>query len=63
MDEILSTAQVADAYGCFTPDGLRWMRHVGKGPQHFKVGRKVYYRRSVVEQWITDREAESVLGV
>ncbi|EYT51678.1 transcriptional regulator, partial [Dietzia sp. UCD-THP] len=36
---------------------------VGRGPQSFKVGRKVYYRRSVVEQWITDREAESVLGV
>ena len=31
---------------------LRWWRHTGKGPRSFKIGRRVTYRRSDLENWI-----------
>lgn len=31
---------------------LRWMRHTGKGPDSFKLGRKIAYREVDVEAYI-----------
>ena len=31
---------------------LRWWRHTGQGPRSFKIGRRVTYRRSDLEDWI-----------
>lgn len=31
---------------------LRYWRHIGVGPCSFRVGRRVLYRRSDIEDWI-----------
>lgn len=47
----LTTAEVADL--CRTsPDTVRYWRHVGRGPESFKVGRRVLYDAQVVEDWL-----------
>jgi len=35
---------------------VRYWRHLGTGPRSFRVGRRVVYRRSEVEQWLSERE-------
>jgi predicted DNA-binding transcriptional regulator AlpA len=35
---------------------VRYWRHLGTGPRSFRVGRRVVYRRSEVEQWLCERE-------
>lgn len=35
---------------------LRWWRAHGQGPESFRLGRRVLYRRAAVDAWI-DREA------
>lgn len=51
VDELLTTAEVADIVRA--PAGtLRYWRHRGIGPRHFKIGRRVVYRRSELEAWI-----------
>jgi len=42
------------------PESLRWMRHVGKGPKSFKLGRRVLYATEDVEAWIAAARAEAV---
>lgn len=32
-----------------------WWRHVGRGPRSFKVGRRVLYLRSDVEEWLQEQ--------
>ena len=36
---------------------VRYWRHIGRGPQSFKIGRRVLYARSDVEAWIADARA------
>lgn len=31
---------------------LRWWLHNGTGPDHFKIGRRIMYRRSDIERWL-----------
>lgn len=39
---------------------LRFWRHLGdRGPRSFRLGRRVLYRRSDVEQWIDAQYAEA----
>jgi hypothetical protein len=39
---------------------LRYWRHLGIGPQGFRIGRRVMFRREDVEGWLSERlEAES----
>ena len=33
---------------------LRYWRHLGTGPAGFRVGRRVLYRRSDLEQWVAN---------
>jgi hypothetical protein len=35
---------------------LRWLRHRGEGPEGFKIGRRLFYRRSSVVGWIARQE-------
>ena len=42
------------------PESLRWMRHVGKGPKSFKLGRRCLYAVEDVEAWIDAARAEAV---
>jgi hypothetical protein len=49
--EFLTTQEVARI--CRTaPETVRYWRHVGKGPAHFKLGRRVLYGADAVEAWI-----------
>ena len=49
----LTTEEVAGV--CRTsPATVRYWRCMGTGPQAFKVGRRVLYRRADVEKWLED---------
>ena len=34
---------------------LRYWRHVGSGPQGFRLGRRVMFRRVDLDQWLTEQ--------
>jgi len=36
---------------------LRWWRHVGQGPESFRLGRRVVYDRDTLLEWV-ERERE-----
>lgn len=55
-DDYLTTEEVA-ALLRTTPQTVRYWRHVGKGPQSFKVGRRVLYARVDVEAWVAAARA------
>ena len=39
---------------------LRYWRHLGIGPDGFRLGRRVLYRRQDLDRWVTEqREAQS----
>jgi predicted DNA-binding transcriptional regulator AlpA len=54
-DDLLLMREVAELVRLPTAT-LRWMRHQGRGPRGFLVGRHVMYRRSAVRQWIREQE-------
>jgi prophage regulatory protein len=59
QNDLLDTEQAAD-YVLHTPSTLRYWRHMGKGPECFSMGgRKVFYRRSVLDAWIAKQEASN----
>jgi Helix-turn-helix domain len=37
-------------------DTLRWLRHKGEGPRGHRAGRRVYYRRGDVMEWLAAQE-------
>lgn len=51
MDEQLLTTDDVATYFRTVPATVRYWRHIGKGPQSFKVGRRVLYRASDVMAW------------
>lgn len=52
----MTTIEVADMIR--KPAGtLRQWRHRGYGPQGFRVGNTVVYRRTEVERWLAEQEA------
>ena len=40
---------------CIPVDTLYGWRHRGEGPQGYRIGRHVRYRRAVVEAWLESR--------
>lgn len=50
MDRYFTTEEVA-AHFRTVPATVRYWRHIGKGPQSFKVGRRVLYRECDVRAW------------
>jgi len=53
MTKYLTTGEVAELLR--TPaETIRYWRHAGKGPQSFKVGRRVLYAVEDVEAFITE---------
>lgn len=61
MSKYLTTLEVADL--CRTsPETVRFWRHVGKGPQSFKVGRRVLYAAEDVEAWLQAARALASAG-
>lgn len=45
-----------------TENAVNILRHRGKGPQGFRRGRNVLYRREAVEAWLQAKEAGDRLG-
>lgn len=50
-DELLTLPEVADLVRVPVAT-LRYWRHLGSGPQSFRIGRTVRYWRSDVYQWL-----------
>jgi predicted DNA-binding transcriptional regulator AlpA len=57
--ELLTLAEVAAVLR--TPVAtLRYWRHLGVGPDGFRLGRRVVYRREDIDRWLaTQRQAQS----
>jgi predicted DNA-binding transcriptional regulator AlpA len=54
VSEILLIEEVSELLR--TPSAtLRYWRHIGKGPRSFKIGARVAYKRTDVEQWIEEQ--------
>jgi predicted DNA-binding transcriptional regulator AlpA len=56
-DDLLLLPEVAEITRK-SVDSLRWLRHRGEGPQGFRMGRRVVFRRGVVMAWIAQQERE-----
>lgn len=41
---------------------LRYWRHAGQGPESFKLGRRLVYRREELERWIAQQEKATGRG-
>lgn len=39
-------------------DTLRWLRHKGEGPKGHRAGRRVYFRRGDVAEWLAQQERQ-----
>jgi excisionase family DNA binding protein len=57
-DELLTLQEVADILKVPVTTLRKW-RTSGTGPTGFRVGKYVRFRRSVVEQFVSDLEAET----
>ncbi|MDI9900573.1 helix-turn-helix domain-containing protein [Rhodococcus sp. IEGM 1409] len=62
QDQYLNSKQVSDITGI--PVGtLRYWRHAGEGPESMVLGKKrVVYRLSKLNEWLTAQENNSVRG-
>jgi predicted DNA-binding transcriptional regulator AlpA len=55
MSRYLTTAEVAGI--CRTsPETIRYWRYVDKGPRSFKIGRRVLYDATAVEEWLAGQQ-------
>ena len=55
-DDLLLLPEVA-ALTRRSVDTLRWLRHRGEGPAAFRSGRRLYFRRGAVMEWIAAQES------
>jgi DNA-binding transcriptional MerR regulator len=55
MPRYMTTAEVAALFRT-SPETIRFWRYVGKGPQSFKVGRRVLYDATVVEEYLAAQQ-------
>lgn len=56
LEPMLTTSQLAAHLGV-SPQAIHDLRHAGRGPRGFRVGRELRYRVTVVEAWLRDLEA------
>lgn len=56
-ETIINVKQAAKVLG-LSEDTLRWMRHVGKGPKSFKIGRRIAYRESDINAYVNEQIAK-----
>jgi predicted DNA-binding transcriptional regulator AlpA len=54
-DDLLLLPEIAELTR-LSESSLRWLRHRGEGPSGFKMGRRLVFRRTAVEAWISERE-------
>jgi excisionase family DNA binding protein len=56
MSEYLTTDELAELVR--TPaETCRYWRSIGKGPESFKIGRRVLYARADVDEWLAAAKA------
>ena len=58
-DDLLLLPEVAEITRQ-SVDTLRWLRPRGEGPQGFRMGRRVVFRRGVVMAWIAQQERKEL---
>lgn len=58
MERYLTTEEVAELART-APSTVRYWRHVGKGPEGIKRGRRVLYPESVVSAWLKGDDTSS----
>lgn len=58
MSRHMTTDEVAAETG-IPVETLRYWRYVGRGPESFKLGKRVMYDRADVEAFIADAKAAS----
>ncbi len=56
-DSLMSLSEVA-AYLGLSPGSIYNLRHGGHGPEGYKVGRQLRFRRSEIEAWLEQRRDE-----
>lgn len=61
MENFVHTSKVSELTGV-PVSTLRYWRHAGLGPASFTLGRRVVYRLSEVERWITEQEKATRRG-
>lgn len=61
MAKYLTTAEFGELVRT-PPETVRYWRHVGKGPQSFKLGRRVLYDEADVLAWIKARREDQEDG-
>lgn len=59
--EYMTTAQVAHETG-IPAATLRYWRQINVGPTSFSLGKRVVYRRSEIERWISEQEMATRRG-
>ena len=55
LDPLLTLDEVAEQLR-ISPATLRWLRHQGTGPEGFKIGRRVVFTQSAVEQYVAAQQ-------
>lgn len=60
MTDYMTTGEVADLLRT-SPETVRFWRHVGKGPDSFKAGRRVLYAREDVDAWLARLRRKPVI--
>jgi predicted DNA-binding transcriptional regulator AlpA len=53
-DDLLTLDEVCEL-GRITPSGFRNLRQQGRVPQGWRIGRRLYFRRTDVETWLNGR--------
>ncbi len=56
LEPVLTTSQLAAHLGV-SPQAIHDLRHLGRGPRGFRVGRELRYRLSAIEAWLGALEA------
>ena len=54
--------RAASSFTGVAENTLRYWRQVGQGPQSFKLGRRIVYRRDELERWLAEQEASTMRG-
>ena len=58
MDDPLFETNEAGAYIKTPPATLQWWRHRGSGPKYLRLGRRVFYRKSHLDEFLTAAEVK-----
>lgn len=56
MDDHLFEPDKAASYIRTPTATLQWWRHMGRGPKYLKVGRRVFYRKSALDEFLAAGE-------